>query len=181
MRAVLLGPPGAGKGTQASLIQERVDVPHISTGDLLRRAVAEQTPLGVRAKEFMDRGELVPDDLVIGLIEERLTKERGRGFLLDGFPRNVAQAETLDRLLQTQGLELEHVISLSVPREELVQRMLGRGRSDDNEETIRSRLIVYEEETAPLCDFYRKRSILREVVGTGGREVILERILENLR
>ena len=181
MRAVLLGPPGAGKGTQAALIQERIHVPHISTGDLLRRAVAERTPLGLQAKGFMDRGELVPDALVVGLIEERLTKDRPCGFLLDGFPRNVAQAQTLETWLSAEGLELEHVICLSVRREELVKRMLGRGRTDDNEETIRSRLIVYEEETAPLCEFYRQRGILREVEGTGSREAILEKILESLR
>lgn len=181
MRAVLLGPPGAGKGTQAALIQERVNVPHISTGDLLRRAVAERTPLGVKVKDYMDRGDLVPDDLVVGLIEERLAKDRRGAFLLDGFPRNVAQAKTLERLLTERGMKLEHVISLTVPREELVKRMLGRGRTDDNEETIRSRLLVYEEETAPLCDFYRRRSILREVDGTGSREAILENILDTLR
>ncbi len=181
MRAVLLGPPGAGKGTQAALIQERVRVPHISTGDLLRRAVAEKSALGTQAQEFMDRGELVPDRLVVGLIEERLTKDRDAGFLLDGFPRNVAQARTLQELLDGQGLQLERVISISVPRDELVKRLLGRGRTDDNETTIRSRLMVYEEETAPLCAFYRERSVLREVNGMGSREKILEDILESLR
>ena len=180
MRAVLLGPPGAGKGTQAEMIQKHKNVPHISTGDLLRAAVSEGTDLGVQAKAFMDRGELVPDELVVGMIRERLEKDSAAGFLLDGFPRNVAQAETLEKLLTEQNLPLEHVICLVVPRQELIDRLLGRGRTDDNEETIRSRLVVYEEETAPLCDFYRERGILREVNGVGSVETIRDNILEQL-
>lgn len=180
MRAVLLGPPGAGKGTQADLIRQSLGVPHISTGDLLRTAVTNQTDLGRRARSFMDEGKLVPDELVIGLIRERLEGDAAAGFLLDGFPRNVAQGEALSRLLAESGVALDHVLSISVPTEELVQRMLGRGRSDDNEQTIRARLDVYREETAPLCDYYRERGLLREIDGLGNREEISRRILAQL-
>lgn len=181
MRAVLLGPPGAGKGTQADLIRERLGVPHISTGDLLRSAVARQTELGMQAKEYMDQGKLVPDELVIGLIRERLQGDAAEGFLLDGFPRNITQGETLSALLQENGVALDHVISLTVPGEELVKRMLGRGRSDDNEETIRARLGVYEGETAPLCDYYRARGVLREIDGLGTPDEISARILAQVQ
>lgn len=181
MRAVLLGPPGAGKGTQADLIQEKLGVPHISTGDLLRSAVERQTDLGKRAKGFMDEGKLVPDDLVIGLIRERLQGDAAGGFLLDGFPRNLAQGETLEMLLRESGVSLDHVISLAVPIDELVKRMLGRGRSDDNEETIRARLGVYEGETAPLCDYYRDRGVLREIDGLGSPDEISARILAQVQ
>ena len=180
MRAVLLGPPGAGKGTQANLIQERLGVPHISTGDLLRTAVREETELGKQAKDFMDRGKLVPDELVIGLIRERLAGDAAGGFLLDGFPRNVAQGETLEQLLRETGVELDHVVSLAVPEDELVDRLLGRGRSDDTEETIRERLAVYEAETAPLCEFYRERSLLREIDGLGTPDDIARRVLSQV-
>jgi adenylate kinase len=181
MRAVLLGPPGAGKGTQADLIQARLAVPHISTGDLLRDAVENQTELGKQAKAFMEQGKLVPDELVVGLIRERLQDDASVGFLLDGFPRNLSQGETLTALLEENGVALDHVISLSVPVEELVKRMLGRGRSDDNEETIRARLEVYENETSPLCDYYRKRGVLREIDGLGSPEEISERILSQVK
>lgn len=127
MRLILLGPPGGGKGTQAKLIEERLSIAHISTGDLLRQAVAERTELGRTAKEFMDRGELVPDELVIGMIEERVRNaDCQRGFLFDGFPRNVAQAEALSDMLRRQGLSLDHVVSLDVPQQELVKRLAGR-------------------------------------------------------
>ena len=177
MRAILLGAPGAGKGTQAELIREKLRVPHISTGDLLRTAVGEESELGLQAKGYMDRGELVPDELVVGLIGERLERDAAEGFLLDGFPRNVAQGQTLERMLEGQKVGIDHVFSLSVPVEELVSRLLGRGRSDDNEEVIRGRLGVFEEETAPLCDFYRERGVLREIDGLGTPEEISNRIL----
>jgi len=181
MRAVLLGPPGAGKGTQAALMRDRLRVPHISTGDLLRSAVERQTELGKSAKKFMDEGKLVPDELVIGLIRERLQDDAAEGFLLDGFPRNLAQGETLEELLQENRVALDHVVSLSVPVGELVERMLGRGRSDDNEETIRARLSVYEQETAPLCDYYRDRGVLREIDGLGSPDEISARILSQVQ
>lgn len=127
MRLILLGPPGGGKGTQAKLIQERLSIAHISTGDLLRQAVADRTELGRTAKEFMDRGELVPDELVIGMIEERVRNaDCQHGFLFDGFPRNVAQAEALSHMLQRQGMSLDHVVSLDVPQQELIKRLTGR-------------------------------------------------------
>jgi adenylate kinase len=126
-RVILLGPPGAGKGTQAKLMEQRLGCPHLSSGDLLRRAVAERTDLGVVAKRFMDQGELVPNDLVVGMIEERvLGGDAARGFILDGFPRNVVQAEALGRMLQTRGLAVEHVFGLVVPRAELLRRLSGR-------------------------------------------------------
>lgn len=181
MRAVLLGPPGAGKGTQADLIQASLGVPHISTGDLLRTAVQDQTELGKQAKAYMDEGKLVPDELVIGLIRERLQSDAASGFLLDGFPRNLAQGETLAKLLEENSVALDHVVSLNVPVEELVKRMMGRGRTDDNEETIRARLDVYENETAPLCDYYRERGVLREIDGLGTPEEISQRVLSQVK
>ncbi len=181
MRAVLLGPPGAGKGTQADLIRTSLGVPHISTGDLLRTAVQNQTELGKQAKAFMDEGKLVPDELVIGLIRERLQSDAAAGFLLDGFPRNLAQGQTLAELLDENSVTLDHVVSLNVPVDELVKRMMGRGRSDDNEETIRARLDVYENETAPLCDFYRERGVLREIDGLGTPDEISQRVLAQVK
>ncbi len=181
MRAVLLGPPGAGKGTQADLIQASLGVPHISTGDLLRTAVKNQTELGKQAQAFMDEGKLVPDELVVGLIRERLQSDASSGFLLDGFPRNLTQGETLSALLDETGVALDHVVSLDVPVDELVNRMLGRGRSDDNEETIRARLDVYVNETAPLCDYYRGQGILREIDGLGTPEEISQRVLSQVK
>jgi len=181
MRAVLLGPPGAGKGTQANLLHERLNVPHISTGDLLRTAVREGSDLGVQAKGFMDRGELVPDELVVDLIGERLHRDATSGFLLDGFPRNVSQGETLEGLLAENEVALDHVLSLEVPVDELVDRMMGRGRADDNEDTIRSRLAVYTKETEPLCSFYRERGLLREIDGTGTPQEISGRILSRVQ
>jgi adenylate kinase len=127
MRVILLGPPGAGKGTQAKLIEERADVPHISTGDILRRAVATETPLGREAKEYMDRGELVPDELVIDMMAQRFAEEDCRkGFLLDGFPRTVGQAQALEQMLDGRGIPLDHVLQLVVPRPELIRRLGGR-------------------------------------------------------
>ncbi len=181
MRAVLLGPPGAGKGTQADLIQASLGVPHVSTGDLLRTAVKNRTELGKRAQAFMDEGKLVPDELVVGLIRERLQGDAASGFLLDGFPRNLTQGETLSALLEETGVALDHVVSLNVPVDELVKRMLGRGRSDDNEETIRARLDVYVNETSPLCDYYRGHGILREVDGLGTPEEISQRVLSQVK
>jgi adenylate kinase len=147
MRAIFLGPPGSGKGTQAKLLAERMGVPAISTGDMLREAVRLETPLGLRAKAIMEAGELVPDDVVIGLIRERISRPDARGgFLLDGFPRTLPQVAALDRLLAGNGESLDAVINLLVPEATLVERMVGRaaieGRSDDRPETVRERLRV---------------------------------------
>lgn len=127
MRLILLGPPGAGKGTQAKFIEERVGVPHVSTGDLLRSAVRAQTALGVEAQQYMNRGDLVPDDLVVKLLEDRVSADNGKdGFLLDGFPRNTTQADVLERRLKGRGMNIDHVVSIAVPKEELVRRLSGR-------------------------------------------------------
>lgn len=180
-RLLLLGPPGAGKGTQAQLLVERLGIPQISTGDMLRAAVAAGTEVGAKAKSFMDAGKLVPDEVVIGVAEERLRQPDARqGFILDGFPRTVAQAEALDGLLGRLGSQLERCISIEVESEELVKRLLRRaeieGRSDDNEVAIRTRMREYTEKTEPLISYYRGRGVLAEVDGQGGVEEIAQRI-----
>jgi adenylate kinase len=166
-RLILFGPPGAGKGTQAVELSTRFAVPHISTGDLFRAAVSEQTALGVKAKGFLDRGELVPDDLVIEMIRERLVQtDTQAGWLLDGFPRTVPQAHALDELLATIHQRLDRVVNLQVPDTFLVERLLGRGRKDDSEDVIRRRLQVYHEQTAPLIQFYGDRHQLTDIDGS---------------
>jgi len=184
-RLLLLGPPGAGKGTQARTLVERLGVPQISTGDLLRAAVAAGSQVGRLARGYMERGELVPDDVVIGVAEERLAQpDAEKGFILDGFPRTRAQAMALDELLGRLGTPLERCISLVVDPEELVARLLRRGgveeRSDDDEETVRTRMRVYREQTEPLIHYYRDRSLLREIDGMGTVQEIAGRIREAL-
>lgn len=181
MRVIFLGPPGCGKGTQAKLLGERLGVPAISTGDMLREAVRQGTPLGLRAKSIMEAGELVPDDVVIGLIRERIGAPDARlGFLLDGFPRTVEQARALDRLLAGNGVSLDTVLNLLVPETTLVERMLRRavneGRSDDRPETVSERLRVYREKTAPLVDHYRALGVLSDIDGSGEIAEIAGRI-----
>jgi adenylate kinase len=181
MRVIFLGPPGCGKGTQAKLLGQRLHVPAISTGDMLREAVRHGTPLGRRAKAIMDSGDLVPDDVVIGLIQERISApDAAGGFLLDGFPRTIEQAKALDRLLEGNGAVLDGVINLLVPEKTLIERMLGRaaqeGRTDDRPETVAERLKVYREKTAPLVDYYRVRGILSDVDGSGEISQISGRI-----
>jgi adenylate kinase len=166
-RLIFLGPPGAGKGTQAKVLSASCKVPHISTGDILRAAVKAKTELGLKAEAYMSAGELVPDDLILDLIRERLSQEDTvNGWLLDGFPRNVDQAEFLGELLDEIEQTCEFVINLEVPDEMLISRMLDRGRADDKEEVIRNRLDVYRQQTEPLIKFYRDRNQLRSVDGS---------------
>ena len=184
-RMLLLGPPGAGKGTQAQSLVDRLEIPQISTGDMLRAAVAAGTKVGRQAKSFMDAGKLVTDEIVIGVAEERLRKPDAQdGFILDGFPRTVAQAEALDELLDRLGVKLERCVALMVDEDELVKRLLGRaeieGRSDDNEESIRVRMNEYGEKTEPLVNYYRGRGVLVEVDGEGSVDEVAARIEEAL-
>jgi adenylate kinase len=165
-RVVLLGPPNAGKGTQARSIQERLGVPCISTGDMLRREADSGTALGLRVKGIMEAGGLVDDATMAEVVRERLRQaDAARGFLLDGYPRTLAQAETLGAILAQAGQSLDAVLLISVPEEELVRRALARGRSDDREEVVRERLRVYREKTEPLVGYYRRLGLLREVDG----------------
>jgi adenylate kinase len=166
IRLIFLGPPGAGKGTQAQILAQSRQIPHISTGEILREAVVQQTDLGTQAQAYMDRGELVPDQLVIDLIQNRLTApDTKSGWILDGFPRNPDQATAFDQMLVTLHQTYDRVISFDVPDEALVMRMLERGRQDDQEETIRRRLEVYREQTAPLIAYYNNRQTLSTIDG----------------
>lgn len=166
-RIIFLGPPGAGKGTQAQMLAADCSVPHISTGDILRAAVAQGTDLGKKAEAFMSAGELVPDALILDLIRERLAEEDAQpGWVLDGFPRNVPQAEFLIKLLEQIEQPADFVINLDVADEVIVTRLLKRGRADDEESVIRHRLEVYRQQTAPLIDFYRDRQQLVSVDGS---------------
>ena len=165
-RLIFLGPPGAGKGTQATILSETYHIPHISTGDILRAAVAQQTPLGKQAKEYMDRGELVPDSLILDLIQDRLSySDTSEGWILDGFPRNVNQAIFLEKLLEKLNQTADCVLNLEVSDEILVTRLLERNRKDDNEETIRRRLEIYYQDTVPVIDFYTKKGSLKTING----------------
>ena len=177
-RLIFLGAPGAGKGTQAKLMASLCSIPHISTGDILRAAVENQTSLGLQAKLYMNKGDLVPDQLVFALIQERLNNHDAQeGWILDGFPRNVAQAEFLDSLLNEIDQPCDYVVNLDVPDDVLVQRMLERGRTDDTEKVIRNRLKVYREQTSPLIDFYSKRKKLAVVNG----DQLLDGVTDNLK
>jgi adenylate kinase len=179
VRLVLVGPPGAGKGTQAVRLAERLDVPHISTGELFRANLSRQTPLGLRAKRYMDAGDLVGDEVTVDMVRDRLTEDDvAKGFILDGFPRTVAQADALAEILAASGNELDAVVALEVPGDTLMQRLLGRGRADDTEDVIRRRQDVYREETWPLIEHYRERLITVDAVGEV--EEITDRVLSAL-
>ncbi len=182
MRIVLLGAPGSGKGTQAALLHKRLQLPHISTGVLLREAVKNATPLGLQAREILDRGDLVPDAVMLDLIEERLGQEDvAAGFLLDGYPRNISQAEALEALLERLDQPVDEAIQIDVDPEQIVARILKRaaeeGRSDDSEEVFRNRMQVYEEHTAPVADFYAQQGKLTRILGEGTVEDVQNTIL----
>jgi adenylate kinase len=169
---LLLGAPGSGKGTQGKILAERLGLPKITTGDILRAAVQARTPLGLEAKKFMDEGKLVPDAVILSLIKEELAKpEAQQGAVLDGFPRTAPQAELVDRTLAERGQRLNHILLLDVPEEELIRRLMARaaqeGRSDDTPGAVGTRLQVYQRDTAPLIAHFAQRGIVRRVPGTG--------------
>lgn len=207
MNIILFGAPGAGKGTQAKELIKKYNIPQISTGDILREAIAKKTPLGLEAKKLMDNGQLVSDEIVNGLVEARLQEvDCEKGFILDGFPRTVGQAESLDRIMEKIGKNIEKVIALNVSDEEIIERITGRRvskvtgkiyhikynppvdekeedleqRADDNEETVKKRLAVYKEQTAPVLDFYKKQGKVAEIDGTQPLEKITQNIIEIL-
>jgi adenylate kinase len=178
---LLLGAPGAGKGTQGNILAQRLGIPKITTGDLLRAAVKASTPLGLDAKKYMDQGQLVPDSVILGLIKDELAKPAAaKGAILDGFPRNAAQAEQVDRTLAERGARLTHILLLDVDEEELVRRLSDRAgierRSDDRPDTVRTRLQVYQRDTAPLIAHYAPRGNVHRVPATGSIEEIATEI-----
>ena len=185
IRILLIGPPGAGKGTQAALLAQHFGIPAISTGDIFRENVRNETPLGLEAKAFMDRGEYVPDSLTNALVRDRLNQEDAvAGFLLDGYQRTIDQVEELDDILEETEKKLDVVVQLTADSEELLRRLSGRaqeqGRSDDTPEVIKRRLDVYEEQTAPLIDIYASRSLVAKVNGLGEIADVTNRIIEVL-
>jgi len=207
MRIVLIGPPGSGKGTQAKRLTQRLGIPHISSGDMLRESVRQGTPLGRQAEDYMNRGALVPDALVIEMIMERIAQPDARkGFILDGFPRTLAQAEALDRALEKSGAPIEKVLHFDVPDEEIIARSAARRidpetgriynlhfdppppeaaarlirRTDDDEETVRRRLEKYRTETEPIVDYYARFTDVRKISGVGSLEEVERRVLEAL-
>jgi adenylate kinase len=185
MRLVLLGAPGSGKGTQAARLKEHLQVPHISTGDLLRAEVAAGSKLGLEAREVMARGELVSDAILLGMLESRLSQaDTAGGFILDGYPRNLAQADALDGLLQRIGQPMDYAVQLEVPTELLVERIAGRakaeGRADDSPDSVRTRLRIYDEQTAPVIEFYRAHGQLTVIDGVGELDEVFTRIVETI-
>ena len=176
MQIVFIGPPGSGKGTQAERIVRKYGIAHLSTGDMLRAARDGKTAVGVEAEKYMAAGELVPDDIIVAIIAERLEQPDCRnGYLLDGVPRTIAQAEALDRMLTEKGTLLDCVLELQVPEDELFRRLAGRGRADDQPEVIRQRLLAYREQTEPLLEYYRKQGLLKTIDGVGSIEEIFQR------
>lgn len=211
MKIILLGPPGAGKGTQAKSISNRYSIPHISTGDIFRKNISENTPLGIEAKKYIDNGQLVPDEVTINMVKDRLQKDDCKsGYLLDGFPRTVSQAESLQRFLEDRGESLDTALLIEVLRDFILERMTGRRvcpscgasyhvkfnpavdgkcelcgsdvvqRKDDTEETVQERLDVYEKQTQPLIDFYKTKNLLSVVEGTKAINEVFESICDIL-
>jgi len=187
LNLILFGPPGSGKGTQAANLVEKYNLKHISTGNLLREEKAKETPLGLEAKRFMDQGLLVPDEVVIGMISTTLENEahKVKGFIFDGFPRTVAQAQALDKLMDFKEIAIDKVLALNVTEEELVKRILNRGktsgRDDDNDEaTIRQRVTEYENKTAPVAEFYKQQGKLVTIAGEGSVDDIFEQLTEQV-
>ena len=181
MRLVLVGPPGAGKGTQAEFISAHFAIPHISTGDIFRANLSAGTPLGLEAKGYMDKGDLVPDSLTTAMVKDRLQQgDVANGFLLDGFPRTTGQAEALDGILREINTPLDVVLEMQADEDEIVGRLLARGRSDDSEEVIRHRLKVYAEQTAPIISYYKNSGILRTINGLGSVAEVTERAISAL-
>jgi len=183
---ILFGPPGSGKGTQSERLVEKYGVVHLSTGNLLRAEIAQKTPLGLEAKSFIDKGQLVPDEVVIGMVDSYFDLHKdARGFLFDGFPRTVAQAKALDRLLELKKTAISSVLALEVNEEELVKRLLNRGktsgRSDDTDESvIRKRFSVYTEETSPVAEHYRKARKFHPITGEGSVDAIFDRLCDTI-
>jgi len=176
-----MGPPGAGKGTQAVIIAKEKNIPQISTGDMLRAAIQNGTEMGLKAKSFMDAGNLVPDEVVVGIVRDRIQEDDCKtGYILDGFPRTVGQAETLKSMLSGMGQKLDAALNITVQDDELVQRLLGRaqkeGRADDTEPVIKQRLENYKAQTFPLIDYYKKDGILKDIDGIGSMDEITDRI-----
>ena len=212
MKIILLGPPGAGKGTQAKSISNRYSIPHISTGDIFRNNISENTPLGIEAKSYMDKGQLVPDEVTINMVKDRLVQDDCKdGYLLDGFPRTVSQAEALQEFLEQRGESLNTALLINVPNEFILERMTGRRvcpscgasyhikfnppangkcelcgtdivqRKDDTAETVKERLDVYEKQTQPLIDYYSKNNLLSQVDGTKAINLVFESICDVLK
>ncbi len=183
MRIVIFGPPGAGKGTQGVRLAEKLNITHLATGDMLRAEVAAGSKLGNLAKQYMDRGDLVPDDVIIGMIRSQLTESDG--MVLDGFPRTIAQAKTLDDALEESNTPLDRSIYFNVDRDELVRRLINRateqGRSDDTPETINRRMDVYDEQTAPVLDYYKTLGKVLEIDGTGTPDEVFDRLLDAVK